>query len=770
MIFKKILEKINQTDQEEKKRIFEMLASVLVLFALYNLSRLETRLFSMSEEFSENREFFVTLGYFALININVILILLLGFLLFRNITKLIVERKRGFFGSNLKTKLVLSFTFFSLAPAILLFYISTRYMASNFESWFSDKVQIVMRQTREVGSLLYKQDQKRLQSLARLAAQKVSFIGLSEIPFSAESNLSFRGLNGFDVDYGLNYVKIYSPKGKLLWASQYTDRSQSKSDDLIQNEADVSLKYFLQIYPLFLKNPRFNSHSSVVGEKDQDVVMGAVPLLSPWSERLLGCLITEVHFESQILKSVEQILSDFEQLKPQAKLIRLSYTILMVLVLFLIGFTAIWLGFYIAKKMTKPLQDLAEATQEIAHGNYHVVLEPHYHDETGQLVHSFNKMTEDLRAHIKSIEEGKTQLQGANEEISRKRQYLEIVLRHITAGVISIDSDLKVTSVNAAAEVLLGVSASFMLGRSIQSGLGEELTAIFWNPIHEGLDKSSSFQGQVNLLPLGKELSLIVSGLPLKDDKGLELGLILIFDDAFEKIKAQRVIAWKEVAQRIAHEIKNPLTPIKLNAQRLIRRFHDQFEREDLEVFKGCMETIIAQVDVLRGLVNEFTKFSRLPAIRPKPYDLESILNEVISFFSMSYPDLEFKRGGSWNLPILQLDPGQMKGALINIVTNAIESLEEKRKGTILFKADYLEDIQTIHLEISDNGCGIPKELKERVLEPYFSTKDEGTGLGLAIVHQIITDHGGYLRMTENQPCGTTVVIELPSHARSSVS
>jgi two-component system nitrogen regulation sensor histidine kinase NtrY len=261
---------------------------------------------------------------------------------------------------------------------------------------------------------------------------------------------------------------------------------------------------------------------------------------------------------------------------------------------------------------------------------------------------------------------------------------------------------------------------------------------------------------------LGIDTILIVHSSKIKDKKGDVKGSVVVFDDAMDQIKAQKAIAWREVARRIAHEIKNPITPIKLNAQRILRKYHEHFQDKDKEIFTSCMEMIISQVDSLRDLVNEFSKFSRLPQTRLFPGELEPVILEVFNLFRMGYPSIVFEYSPPHEMPIVKIDREQMNRALFNIINNSVSAIVPERKGRITIKTSYLEDVKIVRMEIRDNGCGIPKELKDRVLEPYFSTKEGGTGLGLAIVHQIITDHGGYLRVSDNHPFGTVLIIEIP--------
>ncbi|NRA43375.1 MAG: HAMP domain-containing protein [Oligoflexales bacterium] len=743
---------LKSTSGEERKRMLEVVAVFFAAALLLALSTLETRLFTWGEHLSENREFFTTLAYFALININVILILFLSFLIFRNVTRLIVERRRGILGSKLRTKLVFSLVFFALAPTILLFYVSMKFVTTSFETWFSEKVKETMQQTSEAGSLIYKQDQKRLQSLARIALQRVTIDQDLELLWDDAPYIDPSSLEGFDKEYGLNAVKVYDITGTQIWNSKrgFGSEVPEKHDS-----------YVLESIRLFLMAPELGDHSTVVGEENQDVVKGAAPLRDPYNNQLLGLVLTEVRFETRILKSIEKIISDFGNLKPGAQLIRLSYMILMIVITLLIVFSAIWMGFYVARAITGPLQSLAGATREVALGNYDVTLKAKTDDETGQLVHAFNHMTKDLREHQKNTLEAQFFLQKSNEELEQRRQYMEIVLKHITAGVISLDPEKRVTSVNAAAERLLRINGKQLNGVSLKEGFSNSLYEVFWAPILEGLNNRTSFRLQNDLYKHGYDVNLIINASRIYDED-VEMGIVVVFDDAQEQVRAQRVAAWREVARRIAHEIKNPITPIKLSAQRLLRKFHNKFEADDYETFGDCIETIITQVDSLRDLVNEFSKFSRMPRIQPRSAKVNPILEDVAKFFSVSYPEISIDYSDIQETPSILIDKEQLNRAFVNIFTNALASFEDGRKGQINLSCYYLKDLQTVRVEIADNGCGIPKELHDRVLEPYFSTKDEGTGLGLAIVNQIISDHGGYLRIVANKPFGTMIIIELP--------
>lgn len=736
---------------EERKRFFEAVGILVVTVIFVALSRLESDLFDLSKQLTENQSSITTIVYFGLININVLLILVLTFLIFRNGVKLVIERRRGVIGSRLRTKLVITLIFFALAPTALMFYVSTRFLTESFETWFSSKVEETMLKTREAGAIVYKRDQRRIESLARIALQKIEVEKPG--PFAGPERINVNRLAGFTREYRLYDVKVFDIDLNLLWSSK-------KQNDKISNNFE---SFVYQGLWRFKENPGLTSKAVVDVDAGRDVVRGIAPIYSPHSSKLVGLVVTEERFETQIIQSVEAIIQEFASLKPGAKWGRLSYLYLLVLMALIIFFSATWLGFFVSRGIIAPIQSLGEATREVALGNYEVRLSPKTDDETGQLVRSFNSMTADLKANERQLLNFTDRLEQTNEELERRRRYMEVVLKNISAGVISVDAGSLVTTINSAAEKLLGIEASKVLNRDIRDSIGDDLKKTFWNPIVETIEHSNSFHGQIDLNSFGRNLTLIADGVKIQDEQAEDLGMVIVFDDASEQVKVQRVAAWREVARRIAHEIKNPITPIKLSAQRLLRRFEGNFEGKDHDVFRTCIETIIAEVDGLRDLVNEFSKFSRLPTIKTTMQDINQIIRDSVHLYSFSFSNIKFSEQLDEGLPKLALDKEQISRVFSNLISNSISAVENiGRPKEIILKSTFVENFKMVRVEIIDNGLGIPKQLKDKVFEPYVSTKKDGTGLGLAIVNQIIADHGGYVRVSDTKPHGTTMVIELP--------
>jgi two-component system nitrogen regulation sensor histidine kinase NtrY len=410
---------------------------------------------------------------------------------------------------------------------------------------------------------------------------------------------------------------------------------------------------------------------------------------------------------------------------------------------------------------------MAEGTRRIADGDLDVHIDQDSDDEIGTLVNSFNRMALDVQANKAVLEKTNLELQRSSEEIERRRRYMEIILGNVAAGVVSVDAEGLIRTMNKSAESMFGLKAEEVLNRHYSEVLQTnhlEIAQKFME-MHQ-MTKQGTIQRQVRSLVGNLLMTLLVTVSILHDEEGEYLGIVVVFDDLTELEKAQRMAAWREVARRIAHEIKNPLTPIQLSAQRLRRKYLDRFTA-DGQVFDECTRTIVNQVDELKVLVNEFSNFARMPAANPSPTDLAEVVQETVSLFRESNPSASFLFEQRIPPLLLELDREQMKRVMINLLDNAVAAVDGY--GEIRVSLSFDEILRIVRLEVADNGPGIPAEDKIRMFEPYFSTKEKGTGLGLAIVSNIIADHNGYIRVRDNQPSGTTIVIELPGGSRKAV-
>jgi two-component system nitrogen regulation sensor histidine kinase NtrY len=338
---------------------------------------------------------------------------------------------------------------------------------------------------------------------------------------------------------------------------------------------------------------------------------------------------------------------------------------------------------------------------------------------------------------------------------------MEIVLANVAAGVVSADANGCILTVNKSAERILRVYAKTAVGRPYSEVVPHEVTKVIDEFMEdEGMVRKGFSKGQITLFDQERIMSLQVSLNVLRDDADHYLGLVAVFEDISEVEKSQRMAAWREVARRIAHEVKNPLTPIQLSAQRLRKRYAEKLGHEDREVFFECTDMIVKQVEDLKRLVNEFSNFARMPAANLAPGDLNQVIAEAVSLYREAHKEVDIVFHGSDGIPVFNIDKGQMKRVMINLLENAIAAVDGD--GEIIISMSHDPSLQMVTIEVTDNGKGIPDENKHRLFEPYFSTKKHGTGLGLAIVNTIVTDHDGFIRVQDNKPRGTKFTIELP--------
>ncbi|NWF93937.1 MAG: HAMP domain-containing protein [Syntrophaceae bacterium] len=669
---------------------------------------------------------------FSLININIILILLLIFLVIRNLVKLILERRRKILGAKLRTKLVVAFASLSLAPTVLLFLVAVGFITSSVEYWFKAPVEQSLQGALEVAQAYYRDFANSTVLSAQQIGRHLSRRGILEDPPGI--GWLRKELEAKRQEYHLSTVEIFLRGEK----------------DTIRVE-DPSLKSIFLRPPQDLLESGFSgkevSRTLSVGEGE--VIAGIAPIFNS-SERgeVVGVVAASLFIPKSLtgkMREISEAFVEYKQLKILKKPIKSSYMMALFMVTLLILFLATWVGFYLAKEITVPIKDLAEATHRIATGDLNFRIQMKATDEIGTLVQSFNQMTEDL--------------QVSRFELEQRRKYMETVLKNVTAGVVSIDEAGTVTTINTSAEQMLEIKGEAVLGRKFSEVLTKEHLEQIEGLLSELKSSQKDFiQKQMTVKIGGKSLSLLINLATLRDEEGRFLGVVAVFDDLTELIKAQRMAAWREVARRIAHEIKNPLTPIQLSAQRLRKRYLEKLQ-EDGAVFDECTRTIVKQVEELKAMVNEFSNFARMPASQPTPNHLNEIVQETLVLFREAHKDVRFEFIPQ-DLPILNIDRDQIKRVMINLIKNSLAAVGED--GEIRIQTSYDPRLQTVRLEVSDNGCGIPDEDKGRLFEPYFSTKKSGTGLGLAIVNAIIADHNGYIRVRDNEPKGTSFLIELP--------
>jgi two-component system nitrogen regulation sensor histidine kinase NtrY len=462
------------------------------------------------------------------------------------------------------------------------------------------------------------------------------------------------------------------------------------------------------------------------------------------------------------LDSVISGLEEYQQFKKYKNPVKVSGMIWLSIVTLLIIFSSVWFGFFLSKGITVPIQQLAEGTERIAAGDYDFFIDMETQDEIGVLVNSFNRMTMDLKTSKKQLEETNEELIRSSSEIEKRRLYMEIVLANIAAGVISADVNGVIQTINKSAKEMLNIKGSGIVGKNYRKVMGPEQVKIIDDFLEDrNLLKRGFLQKQLRVSINKKTLAMLVSINMLRNDKGRFSGLVAVFEDLSQLEQTHRVAAWREVARRIAHEVKNPLTPIQLSAQRLRKKYRHLIGPEDSKIFEECTNMIINQAEGLKRLVNEFSNYARMPSSNPVPDDINQIIEEAAGLYKETGRNIKVIFNGSKDLPEINVDREQIKRVMINLLDNAIASSDAS--GQVIIDLSYDNELEAVRIEVSDNGKGIPPENKMRLFEPYFSTKKHGTGLGLAIVNTIIRDHNGFIDVQDNKPNGTRFIIELPT-------
>ena len=729
-------------DADSKRRRREGILIIVILFVVALLTFIETRTIRFGADIPVSN----TILMFTLININLLLLILLIFLVFRNLVKLLYDRRRKVMGAKLRTRLVVAFIVLTIVPTVVLFFFSINFITTSLEFWFNAPVEQALENSLRVGSSLYNRESSNSQFF------------LERISYQIQSRKLLRPAKKKAL---VNYTRIVQREFNLDAVEVYGANTQRISLALTPELEDDALGI------VSTENLQKEIPGGGVWTITQEIptgelikTIGTVPFGVKAAEAsayvVLTILIPPDLYEN--LESISRGFEEYQQIKLYKKPIQITYYISLSIVALLVLFCAIWFGFYLAKTISIPIKELAEGTRKVAEGDLGFTIGSVADDEIGSLVDSFNRMTRDLRTGREQLELSARMLKEQNIEIEEKRHYIEFVLKSVSAGVVTLTANGMVSTINKSAEKMLGVNSEEVLNKSFNTLLkvqNQDLADEIMTNL--AFARNTTIEVPLKLIVQGRPRSFLVTVSVLKDDAGEHMGIVMVFDDLTEMEKGQRMAAWREVARRIAHEVKNPLTPITLSAQRLKRKYSKDL---DEPVFDECTQTIIDHVDLIRNLVNEFSSFARFPSANPKPCDILPIIEETIALYREGHPNIKFEVHDTGDIPRLNLDRQQIKQALINLIDNAIGAI--KKEGGISFAVTYDSILKRTRIEVADNGPGINNHNKTRLFEPNFSTKKTGMGLGLTIVSTIIADHHGFISVQDNVPRGAKFVIELP--------
>jgi two-component system nitrogen regulation sensor histidine kinase NtrY len=759
-----------QLDLEARKRKREWIFALILASLFAGLTVVEFRLANSSSTVP----FANSLVFFGLLNLNLILIITIIWLVFRNIGKIFLERRRQVLGARLKTKLVIAFLSLSIIPTLLLFIISAIYINSSFDRWFSIKIQNTLEASLEITRDYYRNANETAHHFAEHIAAGMG------THFERNGVKSFVDLPVASTPMGQWIQGFLREKQEMLVLEsvEYYPGPLDGRVHVYRAEMESGLAGFPPLSFDLIKKGLSGVHLNLLQHLAVgDVMRSSAPVIVNGHNR--GMIVVSSFLSKNLQERVGEIanvVDDYRDVNPLRYPMKTTFLVILILMTLVILFVAIWIGLYLAKELTQPVEKLVAGAHAVGAGNLDVEIEKSGQDELAVLVESFNLMTRDLRLNREKLDE-------ASRDIEKRRQQLEAVLANVATGILVVDRQGTIRSYNRAVEEILGVPSTDVVGQLFARKFPE-----VFEELKSSLVLAFDLRGSSGRLRLddsrrewtykGTDRTRILSAaltplFELADD--IAWGVVIAIDDISEAVKGQREMAWREVARRIAHEIKNPLTPIKLSAQRIQRRLGVPGRPDDLELLQECTETIILHTDELRDLVNEFSEFARLPEANPALNDLNQAAKEVLALYEPAHADIQFVYEPEVGLPQFEFDREQIKRVLINLLENSVAALGHQasstantaKPGQILVRTRLEPTLGLASLQVRDNGPGVPEEILSRIFEPYFSTKSEGTGLGLAIAKRIINDHHGVIRVNSLPGGGTEFLIELPIARRT---
>ncbi len=713
-----------------------LLLAILVSQASFNLK-------FISPDSNEQLLFFAGLSgliFFAFVALT----LVLG----RNLLKLYAERRQGVAGSKFRTRLVVVSLLRSFLPVLAMFWFSYGLMNRSIDKWFSQPVEEVRADTAAMSALLYDYAGQRASSEAQSIAQTDEFqTAFASKNFSAateELREHIPALQG-------GFVLALKDGNGSAAASVNTPASWTDMKDRVPVQSALRGEH-----------PHFQW-------RETDYIVGAAPFQG-------GAVLVAMPLPPKFAETarlIQESQQRYIELAAKRKLFRRTYIGFLLLLTVVVLFASTWLALLLSKLVNRPVAALAAGTEAISKGQLDYRVDIRATDELAELVQSFNSMAEQLESSRRQIEASSRDVGAANEALESRRRYIETVLESIPTGVISIDAERRVTLANAAFSrmfyMVLGsddrseyVSPASLVNLPLREVVPSDVLADL-EPLLRRADRMGITAANMELALPRAQLNVAVTVSALSH-AAEGLGYVLVFEDLSDLLRAQKQAAWREVARRVAHEIKNPLTPIALSAERIHRHLTRGAapDAASLEVIRGCSDTIRNAVETVRALVDEFSVLARFPASRPQPASLNNLVESALIMFNGRLEGIRVRTELAHDLPAVMADPEAIKRAVANLVDNAAEAMQDAIVKEITISTSLVASRDAVELAVSDTGLGVSRDLKERLFLPYFSTKQRGTGLGLAIVSRIVEDHRGSIRVEENKPVGSRFVIELP--------
>lgn len=729
-------------------RLALLAVATILLFALLFAQAFDTSEWVHPDSANE------TVILYALSTINFLAFLVLLMVLVRNIIKLRRERREMKLGAKFKTRLVTYFISLSLLPVIFLFFATGGLINRNYDKWFGGATNSIVKNAKGIRDVYVIGEQKELERAAITLARLLARTPDGEIPSTLAAECE---------NQGLFIARLYGSDGQLV-----AERSQSQFETL----SEEFRAHWLTAQTEAVQGRNFSALTNQNSEKTMSLI-AAAPVVGGRGGVVIIARQVSPEVSERII-AIKVFEGDYDALKEKQRWLKnISFSTLGLITLLVI-FIAFWLAIYVARTIADPVQQLAQATERIKSGDLTYRAGVIGDDELAALALSFNEMTAELSENRGRLEQSASELQLSNAALEERRRYIETVMQSLSAGVVSLDENRKVTMINEAARRLLRIERDRGVGAMLESLLPEayreELRRMILRaaPLRQVTHEVHFTFADQAKLDAGVTVTV------LDDPRGRTHGAVIVIEDLTELIEAQRRAAWSEVARRMAHEIKNPLTPIRLSAERLAKNLLDRRDDKNgksdylngrqAELVRECTAMIDAEVATLQRMVDEFSNFARLPKVTMETASLNEVVVNSLKLYDERLDGIRLTPKLAPSLPVVMIDCEQIKRALVNLIDNAAEAMAEisgDRRITVITRE--LPERESLELIVADTGPGIPPEDRERIFDPYFSTRKHGTGLGLAIVSRIVAEHQGRIRVQGNSPRGARFIIELPT-------
>lgn len=679
--------------------------------------------------------------YSALLLINTLGLLVLAGLIAWNLYELLQQVHQRAPGARLTVRMVTRFVLLSVTPVVVVYYFSLQFIHRGIDSWFDVRIEQALENALELGRTALGMRMRELLRQTEAMAVELSDTTAQPAPVRLDEARQRSGATE---------LTLMSDSGHIIALSQASTAS------IIPHRPSEAILLQLRQSNNYIGLDTLDDeglHARVVVAVPGPIGAGTD------SRRILQALFPITERLNSLAEQIQGAYAQYRELAYLRKPLKISFTLTLSLVLLLSLLTAVWAAFFSARRLVAPLRDLVQGTRAVAEGDYETRLPKASKDEIGFLMDSFNIMTRKLAL-------ARDETRRSQQQLEAQRTYLEAVLARLSSGVVTLDHELRVITANDAARQILGVDLDLQIGQAL-SAVSEAHPNL--RPFTEVLssqpqDTVHDWRAEITLLGANGRQVLMCRGTRLLAANELLPGHVVVFDDVTALIQAERNAAWGEVARRLAHEIKNPLTPIQLSAERLRHKYLRKLPSQETGVLDNLTRTIIQQVESMKNMVNAFSDYARSPRMRPMPVDLTALISDVIELYRAGRREDVIRTQLTERLPLIAADPDRLRQALHNLVKNALEAGAQEGQPTVWVESGYTQDItgQYIEVRVRDNGSGFPDNILEHVFEPYVTTKPEGSGLGLAIVKKIVEEHGGTVWAENNPQGGASVTMRFP--------